>query len=311
VGGGARIAGSADKDPSEIVIDEVAGQFVALWPVSFGAEFAGVGFLDLWPGIVTAFLAFRLFDIWKPGPVGWADRQEGALGVMADDLIAGWLAALVVAVFAVVAHLIADPVMSAEEVIAALGAGRWMLATAESCTGGMIAAAITDVPGSSAALDRGFVTYSNAAKVEMLGVAEATLNDHGAVSEQVAAEMAKGALRLSAAQIAISVTGIAGPGGSEFKPEGRVCFGVATADLIYTETVDFGARGRDAVRKAAWPMRWTCCSTRWSDLARGPGRTAVARPGRSSTFARASKARTIRCIASWKNSPPRPAEACS
>jgi phosphatidylglycerophosphatase A len=103
------LQGSADKDPSEIVIDEVSGQFVALWPVSYGAMFAGVGFLDLWPGIVTAFLAFRLFDIWKPGPVGWADRQEGAMGVMADDLIAGWLAALVVAVFAVLAHLVLIP----------------------------------------------------------------------------------------------------------------------------------------------------------------------------------------------------------
>jgi nicotinamide-nucleotide amidase len=141
--------------------------------------------------------------------------------------------------------------MSAREVIAALGRLDWMLATAESCTGGMIASAITDVPGSSAALDRGFVTYSNAAKVEMLGVANATLNDHGSVSEQVAAEMAKGALRLSNAQIAISVTGIAGPGRSEYKPEGRVCFGVATGDLIYTETVEFGARGRAAVRKAS------------------------------------------------------------
>ncbi|MCU4651863.1 phosphatidylglycerophosphatase A [Roseibacterium sp. SDUM158016] len=98
-------AGRADKDPSEIVIDEVAGQWIALWPVSYGAVFAGVGFLDLWPGIVTAFLAFRVFDIWKPGPVGWADRQEGAMGVMADDLIAGWMAALVVAVAAVVAHV--------------------------------------------------------------------------------------------------------------------------------------------------------------------------------------------------------------
>ena len=141
--------------------------------------------------------------------------------------------------------------MSAREVIEALTRRDWMLATAESCTGGMIAAAITDVPGSSNALDRGFVTYSNASKTEMLGVAAATLKDHGAVSEQVAAEMAKGALRLSAAQIAVSVTGIAGPGGSEFKPEGRVCFGVATDDLIYTETVEFGARGRDAVRKAS------------------------------------------------------------
>jgi phosphatidylglycerophosphatase A len=104
------IAGSDIKDPSEIVIDEVAGQWIALWPVSFGAVFAGAEVLALWPGIVTAFLAFRLFDIWKPGPVGWADRQDGAMGVMADDLIAGWLAALVVAVAAVVAHL---PVIAA------------------------------------------------------------------------------------------------------------------------------------------------------------------------------------------------------
>jgi phosphatidylglycerophosphatase A len=106
---GVATEGAAEKDPAEIVIDEVAGMFVALWPVSFGADFAGVGFLDLWPGIVTAFLAFRLFDIWKPGPVGWADRQPGAMGVMADDLIAGWLAALVVAVYAVVAHLVLIP----------------------------------------------------------------------------------------------------------------------------------------------------------------------------------------------------------
>ncbi|NKX46435.1 phosphatidylglycerophosphatase A [Roseicyclus persicicus] len=97
--------GSADKDPSEIVIDEVAGQWVALWPVSLGAQVAGAEFWALWPGVLTAFLAFRLFDIWKPGPVGWADRQPGATGVMADDLIAGWLAAMVVAVFAVIAHL--------------------------------------------------------------------------------------------------------------------------------------------------------------------------------------------------------------
>ncbi|WP_438976226.1 phosphatidylglycerophosphatase A family protein [Roseicyclus sp.] len=97
--------GQADKDPSEIVIDEVAGQWIALWPVSFGAQMAGTDFWALWPGIVTAFVAFRLFDILKPGPVGWADRQEGAFGVMADDLIAGWLAAMVVAVLAVIAHL--------------------------------------------------------------------------------------------------------------------------------------------------------------------------------------------------------------
>ena len=97
-------AGSEDKDPSEIVIDEVAGQWVALWPVSFGAMMSGASFLALWPGIVVAFIAFRAFDILKPGPVGWADRQPGAFGVMADDVIAGWLAAMVVALLAVIAH---------------------------------------------------------------------------------------------------------------------------------------------------------------------------------------------------------------
>ena len=96
---------STDKDPSEIVIDEVAGQWIALWPVSLGAQMAGAEFWALWPGVLTAFIAFRLFDVLKPGPVGWADRQEGAFGVMADDVIAGWLAALVVAVLAFIAHL--------------------------------------------------------------------------------------------------------------------------------------------------------------------------------------------------------------
>lgn len=102
---GAELGPDTHDDPSHIVIDEVAGQWVALWPVSLGAVMAGVGFLDLWPGIVTAFLAFRLFDIWKPAPVAWADRQAGAVFVMLDDVIAGWLAALVVAVLAAVAHL--------------------------------------------------------------------------------------------------------------------------------------------------------------------------------------------------------------
>ena len=122
--------------------------------------------------------------------------------------------------------------------------------TAESCTGGMVAAAITDCAGSSAVFERGFVTYSNAAKTEMLGVRPATLEAHGAVSEEVVLEMALGARGAAGATLAVSISGIAGPGGSERKPEGRVCFGVATADLIYTETVEFGARGRGAVRQA-------------------------------------------------------------
>lgn len=141
--------------------------------------------------------------------------------------------------------------MSAAEVIGALEARGWMLATAESCTGGMIAAAITDVAGSSSVFDRGFVTYSNAAKIEMLGVAPEALAAQGAVSEAVAAEMATGALARSGAQIAVSVTGIAGPGGSEHKPEGRVCFGLATRAGVRVETVEFGPLGRDAVRRAA------------------------------------------------------------
>ncbi|WP_137112815.1 CinA family protein [Rhodobacter sp. SY28-1] len=126
------------------------------------------------------------------------------------------------------------------------------IATAESCTGGMVAAALTDVAGSSDVFERGFVTYSNAAKVEMLGVSEETLAGHGAVSEAVAREMAEGALAHSAADLAVSITGIAGPGGSEFKPEGRVCFGVArTGRETRVETVEFGALGRAKVRKAA------------------------------------------------------------
>lgn len=126
-----------------------------------------------------------------------------------------------------------------------------MCATAESCTGGMISAALTDIAGSSAAFDRGFVTYTNAAKIDLLGVKDTTLAAHGAVSEEVAHEMAAGALARSQANLAVSVTGIAGPGGSEFKPEGRVCFGLATAQTVKTETVEFGALGRAGVRAAA------------------------------------------------------------
>lgn len=116
----------------------------------------------------------------------------------------------------------------------------------------MVAAALTDIAGSSDVFERGFVTYSNAAKVELLGVRAATLEAHGAVSEEVAQEMAEGALAHSAAALAVSITGIAGPGGSEFKPEGRVCFGLArTGRETTVETVEFGAQGRAKVRTAA------------------------------------------------------------
>mgnify|MGYP005852815279 CR=1 FL=1 len=126
------------------------------------------------------------------------------------------------------------------------------IATAESCTGGLVAAALTDIPGSSEVFDRGFVTYSNAAKTAMLGVRPETLAAHGAVSEPVAAEMAAGARAAAGATVAVSVTGIAGPGGSAVKPEGRVCFGLAVAGApVRTETVDFAALGRAGVRAAA------------------------------------------------------------
>lgn len=125
------------------------------------------------------------------------------------------------------------------------------IATAESCTGGLIAGALTDVAGSSDVFERGFVTYSNDAKVEMLGVRPETLAAVGAVSEEVAREMAEGALARSRATLAVSVTGIAGPGGSEFKPEGRVCFGLAQAGKpTRVETVEFGPLGRAGVRRA-------------------------------------------------------------
>lgn len=107
----------------------------------------------------------------------------------------------------------------------ALKAQGKMLTLAESCTGGMVAAAITSIAGSSMWFDRGFVTYSNAAKIEMLGVSANTIQEHGAVSENTAAEMAQGALSHSAAQLSASITGIAGPdGGSPQKPVGTVCF---------------------------------------------------------------------------------------
>ncbi len=126
------------------------------------------------------------------------------------------------------------------------------IATAESCTGGMVAVALTDLPGSSDIFDCGFVTYSNQAKVRLLGVSAQSLNTHGAVSEAVAQEMAEGALARSGAGLAIAITGIAGPGGSGVKPEGRVCFGLARQHQpTHVETQDFGPLGREKVRLAA------------------------------------------------------------
>lgn len=141
--------------------------------------------------------------------------------------------------------------LSAARLVKAAAAQGITLATAESCTGGMVAAAITDVPGSSVVFLAGYVTYANAAKQAALGVPAALLAEHGAVSEPVAAAMAMGARAASGALVAVSTSGIAGPGGSEFKPEGRVCYAIATPAGVESETIDHGALGRDAVRAAA------------------------------------------------------------
>lgn len=137
-----------------------------------------------------------------------------------------------------------------EELAARLQARGWMLATAESCTGGMIAAACTDLSGSSNWFERGFVTYSNEAKTESLGVDAALIAGHGAVSEVVARAMAFGAVRHSRAQVGIAVTGVAGPtGGTPEKPVGTVWFGFQVDGQLTSETRRFDG-DRAAVRSA-------------------------------------------------------------
>jgi nicotinamide-nucleotide amidase len=145
---------------------------------------------------------------------------------------------------------------SAKSLGAALKARGFLLTLAESCTGGMVAQAVTSVAGSSAWFDRGFVTYSNAAKIDMLGVSPKTLEKFGAVSEETASEMALGclkscALKNSRAQIAGSITGIAGPdGGTVAKPVGTVCFGIAQQNQCFTSTQYFTGN-REEIRQQA------------------------------------------------------------
>ena len=132
----------------------------------------------------------------------------------------------------------------------ALGARKLMLATAESCTGGWASMAVTAVPGSSDWFDRGFVTYSNQAKSEMLAVPPAVIEDYGAVSEAVATAMASGALRHSEAGFAIAVTGVAGPaGGSDEKPVGTVWIALASANELVAKRYQFDG-DRQAIREA-------------------------------------------------------------
>jgi nicotinamide-nucleotide amidase len=146
-----------------------------------------------------------------------------------------------------------DLIARAADLVARYKAAGLMAATAESCTGGLIAALLTEIPGSSSMLERGFVVYSNAAKQELLGVPTETLASHGAVSAETAKAMAEGALRASRAEIAVSVTGIAGPdGGSAEKPVGLVHFAYARRGKPTVAREErFGAIGREAVRLAS------------------------------------------------------------
>lgn len=141
----------------------------------------------------------------------------------------------------------------AEQIVASYQSRGWMIATAESCTGGMVASAITDIAGSSAVFDRGFVTYSNAAKADMLGVDALTLETQGAVSATTAKHMALGALSHSAANVAVAITGIAGPGGgTPQKPVGLVHFASAVkGGRIFHVERRFGELSRAAIRAGA------------------------------------------------------------
>jgi nicotinamide-nucleotide amidase len=146
------------------------------------------------------------------------------------------------------------PVQLAEAVVAYLRAKGMTITTVESCTGGMIASAITSVAGASDVFEAGFVTYANEAKTALVGVPKLLLQTHGAVSEPVAAAMAEGGLKAAKADMSISITGIAGPsGGSDEKPIGMVCFGLSqrksdTELFTQTQTYFFGDIGRDEVR---------------------------------------------------------------
>ena len=134
------------------------------------------------------------------------------------------------------------------------------VATAESCTGGLIAGCLTEVAGSSAVVDRGYVVYDNRAKVEMLGVREATLFDHGAVSEETAREMVRGAIARSGCELAVAVTGIAGPGGgTPEKPVGLVYVGLATSEGDFARRLELGPeqpRGVSQSRSAQHALNW-------------------------------------------------------
>ena len=234
----ARETGS--DDPSECVIDEVAGQWIA-------CAFAP---LSLW-GFALAFVLFRLFDIIEAWPVSAAERLPGGLGIMADDIVAGAdgrLRSLRCSPLQARcdAHVLLALLSLAEVVLAERAQQKLRIATAESCTGGLIAALLTEIPGSSDVFDRGFIVYSNRAKAGLLGVPGDLIAESGAVSEAVARAMAEGAVENSQCAIAVAVTGVAGPGGgTPLKPVGLVHIAAAREGRsILHEAHRFGDIGR-------------------------------------------------------------------
>jgi nicotinamide-nucleotide amidase len=175
------------------------------------------------------------------------------------------------------------------------------IATAESCTGGLVAGALTDIPGSSDVIDRGFVTYSNDAKRAMLGVEASTLATFGAVSKETAIQMAVGALERAGVDLAVAITGIAGPGGAvPGKPVGLVHFAVAARDgRIANRESRFGAIGRSAVRQRSVIEALRMLM----EMARGPK---AAKPKRAAVSRiRPRVARTLRRHAAKRRRPPR------
>ena len=140
----------------------------------------------------------------------------------------------------------------ADAVLAACRTRGWRLATAESCTGGLVAAALTAIAGSSDVVERSFVAYSNEAKMELLGVSPDTIAAHGAISAETVLAMAKGAVERARVDVAVSITGVAGPGGgTPQKPVGFVCFGIATRTAAHSECQHVPGADRNEIRHAA------------------------------------------------------------
>ncbi len=191
-------------------------------PLALELKFTGIGESDFHDGIDDQLAAMAGLEYGYCARIGEVD-----LRLIGDAETIARGRELAIGAFS--RQLVSDDGASLEQVVLRnLEARGWKLAVAESCTGGLICSRLTDVAGASAVLTHGFVTYANEAKVEMLGVSEESLAEYGAVSETVAREMAEGALRVSGAQVAVAVTGIAGPGGgSEEKPVGTAWIGLA------------------------------------------------------------------------------------